>query len=409
VKEVESIELFHDSLSKFGAVPTTGYHRPVKILWPVVAGWYHAALLAALAWVAAWRPGWAPVVAVAALAVHGLVHRTRAAEPWTSLLVVASAATFLFSGGWDLALGWLLLASLVAAVARALPRPDGSRPDAADFLAIGGWGVVFALAPRLIAFENGGWLAPALLILAAQRIARIPGLRSSLIQPGPPSREIRGTLSLSRIVVSGVDKLPRSVPLDLELRAGDSLAILYDSPEDAANLADVLTGRRAPHSGKIMVDGAPLDVGAGLAAVVAPGEPFIPGDLVTNLGALADRPLERSAVTAIREACSLSEVAEALGDRSLDREGSPLVPFHRLMVLAARVIPSSYHLVVVVDPMPWVNAVRGELWRSAVVRASVGRTAIWLTPDRNLAARAGQVVEYRQGALRRADSPANDE
>ncbi|MCW8983742.1 MAG: hypothetical protein OQK55_00240, partial [Thermoanaerobaculales bacterium] len=396
-----------DSLSKFGAVPATGYHRPVKITLHAVSLKKNAALLAALVWVAAWKPGWAPVVAVAALAVHGLVHRTRGAEPWTSLLVAVSAATFLLRGGWELALGWLLLASLVAAVARALPRPDGSRPDAADFLAIGGWGVVFALAPRLIAFENGGWLAPALLILAAQRIARTPGMRSSLIQPGPPGREIRGTLSLSRVVVSGVDALPRSVPIDLELRAGGSLAILCDSPDDAANLADVLTARRAPHAGEIMVDGAPFEVGVSLTAVVAPGEPFIPGDLVTNLAALADRPLERSAVTAIREACSLSEVAEALGDRSLERDGSPLTPFHRLLVLAARVIPSSYHLVVVVDPMPWVNAMRGELWRSAVVRASVGRTAIWLTPDRHLAARANQVLEYRQGALRRADRPAN--
>jgi putative ABC transport system ATP-binding protein len=375
----------------------------------VVAGWYHAALFATLVWVAASKPGWAPVVAAAALAVHGLVNRTRSAEPWTSVLVAVSAATFLLQGGWELALGWFLLASLVSAVARALPRPDGSRPDAADFLAIGGWGVVFALAPRLIAFEYGGWLAPALLILAAQRIARASDMRSSLIRPGPPGREIRGTLSLSRVVVSGVDALPRSVPIDLELRAGDSLAILYDSPDDAANLADVLTARRTPHAGEIMVDGAPLEVGVPLTAVVAPGEPFIPGDLLTNLGALADRPLERSAVTAIREACSLSEVAGALGDRSLERDGSPLTPFHRLLVLAARVIPSSYQLVVVVDPMPWVNAVRGELWRSAVVRASVGRTAIWLTPDRDLAARAGQVVEYRQGALRRADRPANDE
>jgi hypothetical protein len=35
-----------------------------------------------------------------------------------------------------------------------------------------------------------------------------------------------------------------------------------------------------------------------------------------------------------------------------------------------------------------------------VVRASVGRTAVWLTPDRDLAVRAGLVVEYRHGALR---------
>jgi hypothetical protein len=405
VKEIESIELCHDSLSKFGAMPTTGYHRPVKIPWPVVAGWYHATLLAALVWVAALRPGWAPVVVAAALAVHRLVDRKRAAEPWTSLLVATSAAIFLsLRGGWELVLGWLLLAAMVGAVARALPRPDGSRPDAADYLAIGGWGVVFALAPRLIAFENGGWLAPALLILATQRIARTPPVRSALIQPGPPNREIRGTLSLSRVVVSGADALPRSVPINLDLRAGASFAILCDSPEDAANLADVLTARRAPHAGEIMVDGAPFKLGDRLTAVVASGEPFIGGDLVSNLSVLADQPLERGAVRAIREACSLNEVAEALGDRFLERDGSPLTPFHRLLVLAARVIPSSYHLVVVVDPMPWVNAVRGELWRSAVVRASVGRTAIWLTPDRDLAARANDVVEYRQGALRSISS-----
>lgn len=373
----------------------------MKIPWPVVAGWYHAALLAALVWVAAWKPGWAPVVAAAALTVHWLVDRTRAAEPWASLLVGSSAVAFLLiQSGWELALGWFLLASLVAAVARALPRTDGSRPDAADYLAIGGWGVVFALAPRLIAFEYGGWLAPALLVLVAQRIPRTTVGRSSTTEPGPPSREIRGTLSLNRVVVTSADALPRSVPINLELRAGDSLAILCDSPEDAGDLADVLTARRSPRAGEIMVDGAPFEIGDQLAAVVAPGEEFIPGDLVINLAAFADQPLERSALAAIRDACSLNEVVEALGGRSLERDGSPLTPYLRLLVLVARVIPSSYQLVVVVDPMPWVNAVRGELWRSAVVRASVGRTAIWLTPDRELAARANLIVEYRQGALR---------
>jgi predicted ABC-type transport system involved in lysophospholipase L1 biosynthesis ATPase subunit len=378
-----------------------GYHRSVKIPWAVVAGWYHAVLLAVLVWVAVWKPGWAPVVAAAALVVQRLVHRSRATEPWTSLLIAISASAFLLlQGGWELALGWLLLAALVAVVARTLPRRDGSRPDAADYLAIGGWGVVFALAPRLVTFDNGGWLAPALLILAAQRLARTPVEQSSPSRPGPPSREVRGTLSLSGVVVPGDDALPRSVPIDLELRAGDSLAILCDSPAEAAVLADVLTGRRAPLSGEVMIDGSPLAVGDRIIAAVAPGETFIPGDLVVNLSALSDRPLERAAVSAIREACSLNEVAEALGDRPLDEEGGPLTPFHRLLVVMARVIPSSFHVVVVVDPMPWVNAVRGELWRSAVVRASVGRTAIWLTPDRDLAARASHVVEYRHGALR---------
>jgi predicted ABC-type transport system involved in lysophospholipase L1 biosynthesis ATPase subunit len=299
------------------------------------------------------------------------------------------------------------LAILVAAVARVLPRRDGGRPDAADYLAIGGWGVIFALSPHFVAADNGGWLAPALLLYAAQRLARAGiGRPQPAGRPLPPTRELRGTLSLGGLVVADADSLPRSVPIDLELRAGDSIAILCDAPEEAATLAGVLSGRQAPFSGEIMVDGSPLGRGDRLVAVVAPGEPFVPGDLVSNLGALADRPLDRPAVTALREACSLNEVVEELGDRRLEADGSPLDPYHRMLVLVARVIPSSYRLLVVVDPMPWVSAGRSERWRSALVRASVGRTAVWLTPDRDLAARANHVMEYRQGALRRVKHPA---
>jgi ABC-type transport system involved in cytochrome bd biosynthesis fused ATPase/permease subunit len=266
------------------------------------------------------------------------------------------------------------------------------------------------MAPRLVAFDEGGWLAPALLLLAAQRLARSVGAEETgVAAPGPPTREVRGTVSLDRVVLADHDGLPRSVPLDLELRAGDSLAVLCDAPDEAGALAAVLSGRAAPHAGEIMLDGSPLESGLRLVAVVAPGEAFVAGDVVRNLAALCDGPLERGAVAGLYEACSLNEVVEALGDRPLGEDGSPLSPYHRLLVLAARVIPSSYHVVVVVDPMPWVNAVRGELWRSAVVRASVGRTAIWLTPDRDLASRASQVVEFRQGALRRAQGPANSE
>jgi len=214
-------------------------------------------------------------------------------------------------------------------------------------------------------------------------------------------------LSLNAVVVAGPDSLPRSVPLELELRAGDSLAILCDAPDEAATLAETLAGRRAPHSGEVSVDGSPLRVGDRLVALVAPGEPFVPGGLNANLAALGDRALDRAAVAAVREACSLTEVADALGDRPLAADGEPLTVFHRILVLVARVIPSPYRLLVLVDPMPWVNAVRGEVWRKAVVRASVGRTSIWITPDRELADRATLVMEYRQGALRRAERPAN--
>jgi predicted ABC-type transport system involved in lysophospholipase L1 biosynthesis ATPase subunit len=374
----------------------------MKIPWPLVAGWYHAVLLTALPWIAWQRPWWAPAVAAGALAAHLPVFRSRSAEPWAGAAVALSASAFLAArGGWEISCGWLLLGVLVAAVARVRPRRDASRPDAADYLAVGGWGCVFVLAPRLVAFDFGGWLAPAVLLYAAQRLARTGVTEAAAVAPGAPVREVRGTLSLNAVVVAGPDNLPRSVPLELELRAGDSLSILCDAADEAAILADVLAGRREPFSGNLTVDGSPLRVGERLVALVAPGEPFVSGGLSGNLAALGDRPLDRAASAAVREACSLTEVAEALGDRPLATDGEPLSVFHKMLVLVARVIPSSDRLLVVVDPMPWVNAMRGELWRTAVVRASVGRTSIWITPDRDLAGRATLVMEYRQGALRR--------
>ena len=373
----------------------------MKIPWVVVAGWYHAVLLAALVWVAAWRPAWAPVVIAAAVVVHRPVSRTRVAEPWAGSLVALSSVAFLvLRAGWEVAVGWMLLAVVVAGVARALPRRDGGRPDAADCLGLGGWAAVFLIAPRLVAADQGGWLAPALLLLAAQRLVRVGSRPAPSPAPAPPSRGVRGTLSLDGVVVAGPDGLPASVPLDLELRAGDSLGILCDEPREAASLAEALTGRVAPLSGEVMVDGAPLEAGERMVAMVAPGEVFLPADLETNLGALAQETLDRGTLTAVHDACSLAEAAEAVGDRVIAADGTPLSPFHRLLVLVARVIPSSYRLLVVVDPMPWVDVVRGESWRAAIVRTSVGRTAIWITSDRDLAQRATHIMEYRQGALR---------
>ena len=74
--------------------------------------------------------------------------------------------------------------------------------------------------------------------------------------------------------------------------------------------------------------------------------------------------------------------------------------YHRLLVLAARVLVSHYRIVVVVDPEPWVDSRRGDLWRAALVRASVGRTAIWITADPELADRADYVHELVDGSLR---------
>ena len=96
----------------------------------------------------------------------------------------------------------------------------------------------------------------------------------------------------------------------------------------------------------------------------------------------------------------MPEVFENIEDQNLSTSGEPLSQFERFLVMAARVMPSEYRVLVVVDRLPWVNTVLSEMWRGAIVRASVGRTAVWITSDRNLAQRAEKVMEFRHGGLR---------
>lgn len=374
------------------------------VRWALVAGWYQAALLSLVPWVAIWQPAWVPLLVAMAIVVRPLLRQIGPAEPWASLLVaLSSLLLILICGSWAIAGGWLLLALLVVVMRWAFTaRRGGLLPDAASLVGLLGWGAAIALQPQLVNTSHGGWLAPAMLLIMARRltIGLVGGRGSAAVLPTPPSREVRGTVCLQRVVMAGADGMPRSVPFDLELRAGESLAVICDAPSDIEALAELLAGRRQPIAGELTIDGAPPADDDCLVAVVAPGESFISGDLEENLAALCDEELDEGGLVAVMEACSLNEIAEILEDQSLDVAGEPLSSLDRLLLLAARVIPSDYRVLVVIDPMLWVNTVRGEMWRAAVIRASVGRTAIWITMDRELAGRAARTMEFRQGSLR---------
>ncbi len=188
--------------------------------------------------------------------------------------------------------------------------------------------------------------------------------------------------------------------VDLAIGAGEVVAIVGASGTGKSTLLHLLGALDVPTSGEILIDGNPLEPGDRLVAVVGPGELFLEGALDHNLGALRDEPPDRAARGAARDACGLDEVAEDLAGRPLAVDGSPLQIHHRLLVLAARVLVSHYRVVVAVDPAPWVDLRRKDVWRAALVRASVGRTSIWITNDPELADRADYVHELVDGALR---------
>ncbi len=363
--------------------------------------WVYAVLLALLPWIALHLPWWAPAAASVVILVRWINTHRRAAEPYASGVIVLSCLVYLLvNAGGMISLGWLVGALVVsgAAVFGARHRLLG-RPDAADLVAMVVWAVAIGLDRRLIG--AGGWLAPILLLYAAAQIVRTLRTGHGERHPvfGPPTRSVRGTLTL-REVVLGKKGTRRSVPIDLSIRAADSVAILCDTAVDAEDFARVVCGREQPLEGEVIIDATPIERGERLVAVVGTGEGFLLGDLALNVGALCEEEPDLEQLSAAYDGCALEEVVDSLGGQDINARGEPLSVVHRLLLLAARIVPSQYKVVVVVDPATWMNSVQCELWRQAVVRASVGRTAVMFTADRELAERASQMMEFRHGALR---------
>ncbi len=367
-----------------------------------IVAWSSTMLLAASPWLAVHAPVLTPLALAVALFLEVPWRGGAPFEPWRSGLVMISAGLCVATAaGWATAGAWALLAVVTAVVAWLPATRGGSRPDAADVVALLGWGGAFVVHPQAVSLSGGGWLAPLLALVSVRRVvealaARPGGVASA---PGPAEREIGGALELRNAVFAGQGGVVRSVPVQLALAAGESVAVLCDDPDEAAMLAETLSGRRGLAQGSLLVDGEVLRVAERIIAVIGPGEPFVIGSVDENLAALTGGVLGRGELAAIEEACSMDQVRREAAGQTLAADGAPLSVFHRLLVLAARVIPSHYRVLVVVDPTPWVNLVRAEVWRAAVVRASVGRTAVWITGDRGLASRADRAVAWRHGNL----------
>lgn len=371
--------------------------------WRQVAGWYHAAAIVLLPWLGVWRPQWLPAVLASVWLAARVAARSRMPQPWLGLVQAVSGLTVvaLAVGGWIPAAGWAAAAVVVAGT-RIAWGTGGARPDAVDGIAAVVWAVPFVLLPALLGEAGAGAVAAAVVLMGAGSAAAAWSGRGPHLDeaPAPPTREVRGTVVLRGVVLGDDAGLPVSIPLELELRAGESVAVLHDSDRQAEAVAAVVAGRRSPVAGEVSIDGAPPAPGERLVAVVGRGEPFVRGDVAANVAALCGSELARGTLEAVHEACSLADVEHAAAGRLIAADGEPLSALHRCLLLAARVVPSDYRVVVVVDPVPWVNAVHAEQWRAAVVRASLGRSAVWLTTDRMLAARADRVLELRHGGLR---------
>jgi predicted ABC-type transport system involved in lysophospholipase L1 biosynthesis ATPase subunit len=296
------------------------------------------------------------------------------------------------NGGALVVVGWCALLALVVGLTWLQAAGSvASWPYLGHTLGLLGWGGAIAVRPELLSWQRGGWIAALLAVVVAPRLVAKRRADSAGEQGralGPPRREVEGRLALDQVVLGDGAGLTLTPPWDVRIAAGESLALLCDDGPIREAVVAVMAGLRPPVSGRVVIDGVPLEPDDRLVAVVAPGDPFIAGSLVANLGALAGRELEPAQVRAAVESCGLSDARDRLGEGDLDPSGAPLEPAERMLVAVGRALVSHARIVVVADPRPWVDEAAAEQWRRAIVRASVGRTALWLTTDRQLARRA---------------------
>ncbi len=319
-------------------------------------------------------------------------------DPWAgglealSGLVAVGVAT-----GWRGAGAWLAGAAVVAVLA-AFEGASPRRREVVGRLALGAWALSFVVWPGQLAGVMA-WAGGGVLLMGVRRVGLAYNwgrTRQNKTVLGPPTRDIRGELELREVVGAAPSGLAATRPVSLRLEPGQSAALLLDRVSATGPIVEAIRGLRAPAEGTVLIDGLAVESDERLVAVVGPGEPMLPGGVDENLGALCDEPVQDSQHVAAREACSLGEVSTTIAEEGQD-EG--LLWLHRLLLQAARVMVSHYRIVVVLDPSPWVNTVRGEIWRRAVVRASVGRTALWMTSDRELAGRADRVFVMKAGSI----------
>jgi putative ABC transport system ATP-binding protein len=234
-------------------------------------------------------------------------------------------------------------------------------------------------------------------------VERVGGLAHG-VADGPASATLRG---LSCAYEGGADGL-RDV--DLDVPAGARLAVVGAPGSGKSLLAEVLLGLRAPRTGAVLRDGAPLasmlldDAYAEGALVRADG--LVAGTVRDNL--LMGRP-------AVDEA-HLWRILDALGIAGAIRDlpggletwigggSGPLSDVAARAVLVARAVLGSPRLIVVDGLLDGASAAWRDRMLSVLCPPNAPWTLVLLTDDSALGGRLPQTAWLAQGALHvRAD------
>ena len=194
--------------------------------------------------------------------------------------------------------------------------------------------------------------------------------------------------------------------IELELEAGESVALVGRSGGGKSTLASLLLRFRAPSAGRIMVDGIDLaacDPTAWRAQIA-----WVPQDPTIFRGSVADNirlGLDGASDAAVAEAAELAGAAPLVaalpaGYRTLVGEGNqPLSTGERQRICLARAFLRDAPLVVLDEPTANLDPFNADLVTAAIERLCHGRTVLLIAHDARLAAVADRVIRLDEGRI----------
>lgn len=239
------------------------------------------------------------------------------------------------------------------------------------------------------------------------------------VQPAVRARETGAAADLPGsplIALEGVEKVYRSGRVDyralrgvdLSIAAGEMVAVVGPSGSGKSTILNLITGIDRPTAGTVTVDGRRLDElseeelavwrGANVGIV------FQFFQLLPTLSALENAvlPLDFARWRSKRERFDRARhnlELVGLGDKG-DRVPAELSGGERQRVAIARALASDPRLIVGDEPTGNLDTVTaGEMFELLQRLNGEGKTVLYVTHDRDLAARAKRVITIRDGLV----------
>ncbi|GAA2454007.1 ABC transporter ATP-binding protein [Agromyces soli] len=205
---------------------------------------------------------------------------------------------------------------------------------------------------------------------------RVDGVLAAEAAVDAPARPVSTPAPRGAELVLDAVATPHLAPLSAVVPAGSVTAIRVTDHLAARELVEVLAGARRPSSGRVLVDGVPLEASA-LPVLAPPHEATLfAGTLRDNLE--LHRALDDARLEELVRAAALDDVVSGAGglERPVGERGYSLSGGQRQRVALARALGRDAAVLVLHDPTSAVDAVTEARIAERLRAAATGRTTV---------------------------------